>query len=78
MVMTLFDPVLLRSFVAVVEFGPRVTARAVMVGGQSGDPASPHFNDQIDRYASGKLRPVYFYPEDLAGKVRSSKTVRAD
>jgi acyl-homoserine-lactone acylase len=29
------------SFVAVVEFGPRVSARAVMAGGQSGDPASP-------------------------------------
>ena len=66
------------SFVAVVEFGQRVKARAVMVGGQSGDPASAHFNDQIGRYAAGNLRPVYFYPEDLAGKVRSSKTVRGD
>jgi acyl-homoserine-lactone acylase len=64
------------SFVAVVEFGPRVTARAVMVGGQSGDPASPHFNDQIDRYAAGNLRPVYFWPEDLASKVKASKVVK--
>ncbi len=65
------------SFVAVVEFGPRVKARAVMVGGQSGDPASPHFNDQAQRYADGNLRPVYFYPEDLAGKVQSRKVVRS-
>lgn len=57
------------SFVAVVEFGPRVKASAVMAGGQSGDPASPHFADQIDRYASGRLRPVYFYPDELAGHV---------
>ncbi|MEO7366112.1 MAG: penicillin acylase family protein, partial [Sphingomicrobium sp.] len=34
------------SFVAVVEFGPRVRARAVTAGGESGDPASPHFNDE--------------------------------
>ena len=34
------------SFVAVVEFGPRVRAHAVTAGGESGDPASPHFNDQ--------------------------------
>jgi acyl-homoserine-lactone acylase len=53
------------SFVAAVEFGPRVRARAVTTGGQSGDPASPHFGDQSGRYASGDLREVYFYREDL-------------
>jgi len=57
------------SFVAVVEFGPRVKAMAVMAGGQSGDPASIHFADQIGRYAEGRLRPVYFYPEELKGHV---------
>jgi acyl-homoserine-lactone acylase len=55
------------SFVAVVEFGPRVRARAVTAGGESGDPASPHFNDQAQRYASGALREVYFYPDQLNG-----------
>ncbi len=53
------------SFVAVVEFGPRVKAMAVMAGGQSGDPASRHFADQIADYARGRLRPVYFYPDEL-------------
>jgi len=55
------------SFVAVVEFGPRVRARAVTAGGESGDPASRHFNDQAARYASGNLREVYFYPDQLRG-----------
>ena len=64
------------SFVAAVEFGPRVRARAVTAGGASGDPASPHFNDQAERYASGDLRPVYFYPEELAGRVRSTQVVK--
>jgi acyl-homoserine lactone acylase PvdQ len=54
------------SFVAVVEFGDRVRAVAVTAGGESGDPASPHFNDQAQLYADGDLRPVYFYPEDIA------------
>ena len=54
------------SFVAVVEFGPQVRAWAVTVGGESGDPASPHFVDQVDRYAAGALRPVHFYPADGA------------
>ena len=44
------------SFVAVVEFGERVRARAVSAGGQSGDPASRHFNDQALRYGTGDLR----------------------
>jgi acyl-homoserine-lactone acylase len=55
------------SFVAVVEFGKRVRARAVTAGGESGNPASPHFNDEALRYASGNLREVYFYPEQLNG-----------
>jgi acyl-homoserine-lactone acylase len=55
------------SFVAVVEFGPRVSARAVTAGGESGDPKSAHFNDQAERFASGDFRPVYFYPDQLKG-----------
>lgn len=58
------------SFVAVVEFGPKLRAWAVTAGGASGDPASPHFADQIDRYARGALRPVYFYPADIAAHAR--------
>ncbi len=55
------------SFVAVVEFGPKVHARAVTAGGESGDPASKHFADEAQRYASGNFREVYFYPEQLVG-----------
>jgi len=57
------------SFVAVVEFGERVRARAVTAGGESGDPKSKHFDDQAQRYASGDLREVYFYPDQLTGHV---------
>jgi acyl-homoserine-lactone acylase len=49
------------SFVAVVEFGDTVRAKAVTAGGESGDPRSPHFNDQAPRYSTGDLREVYFY-----------------
>ncbi len=55
------------SFVAVVEFGDKVSAKAVTAGGESGDPASPHFDDEAERYAAGNLRDVYFYPEQLQG-----------
>jgi len=57
------------SFVAVVEFGDSVRARAVTAGGLSGDPHSRHFNDQAERYASGDLREVYFYRSQLEGHI---------
>lgn len=62
------------SFVAVVQFGDKVRARAVSAGGESGDPTSPHFNDQALRYSVGNLRDVYFYPEDV--KKHAVKTYR--
>ena len=55
------------SFVAVVEFGDSLRAHAITAGGQSGDPSSPHFNDQAERYAAGDLREVYFYRHQLEG-----------
>jgi acyl-homoserine-lactone acylase len=57
------------SFVAVVEFGDRVRARAITAGGASGHPGSPHFNDEAGRYATGNLREVYFWPDELQGHV---------
>lgn len=55
------------SFICLVDFGPEVHAWAVTTGGESGNPASPHFDDQAERYASGNLREVYFYPSQLKG-----------
>ncbi len=53
------------SFVAVVEFGDKVRAKAVTAGGESGHPGSRHFNDEAARYSTGNLRDVYFYQSDL-------------
>ncbi len=57
------------SFVAVVEFGEKIHAKAVTAGGESGNPSSPHFNDQAKRYSTGDLRDVYFYRSDLKGHI---------
>ena len=55
------------SFVAVVEFGDSVRAEAVTAGGESGDPRSVHFSDEVERYVTGSLRDVYFYRPQLVG-----------
>ncbi len=57
------------SFVAVVEFGDKVRARAITAGGESGHSSSPHFDDEALRYSTGDLRPVYFYRSDLKGHI---------
>ncbi len=56
------------SFVAVVEFGDRVRAKSLLAGGQSGDPASPHFFDQGARYQRGEFKEVAYYREDVEAR----------
>jgi acyl-homoserine-lactone acylase len=53
------------SFIAAVEFGPAVRAKALMTGGESGDPASPHFSDQAQMYCEGRFRDVWFSTQDV-------------
>jgi acyl-homoserine-lactone acylase len=53
------------SFVAVVEFGPRLRARSILAGGQSANPASKHFSDQAEMYSKGQFKDVLFYKADI-------------
>ena len=58
------------SFAAVVEFGERVRAKSILVGGQSNDPASGHFVDQVPRYANANWKKVAYYREDVETRAR--------
>ncbi len=60
------------SFVAVVEFGDKVKAKTMLAGGQSGDPKSPHFDDQAQPYADGQFKTVAFYREDVLKRAEST------
>jgi acyl-homoserine-lactone acylase len=59
------------SFVAAVEFGPTVHAKAIMSGGESGDPASPHFLDQALMFTRGEFRDVLFARPDVEAHAQS-------
>jgi acyl-homoserine lactone acylase PvdQ len=53
------------SFVAVVEFGPKINAYSIVTGGSSSNPNSEHFNDQSLRYTRGQFKKVHFYKEEI-------------
>ncbi|WP_291287802.1 penicillin acylase family protein [Flavobacterium sp.] len=53
------------SFVCAVEFGPKIKAKSLLAGGNSGDPNSRHFNDQSEMYQKGSFKEVLFYKEDV-------------
>ena len=60
------------SFVAVVEFGDRVRAKSLLAGGQSGDPNSPHFDDQVNLYQAGTFKNVNYYRGDVEAKAEET------
>ena len=53
------------SFISVVEFGPQVQARSIMVFGENSDPASPHYFDQSKLYARQEFKPAWFSLADI-------------
>ena len=53
------------SFVCAVEFGPKIKAKSLLAGGNSGDQNSKHFYDQAEMYKEGKFKDVLFYKEDV-------------
>jgi acyl-homoserine-lactone acylase len=60
------------SFIAAVEFGPKIHAKALMSGGESGDPQSAHFSDQALMFSQGQFRDVLFSPEEVRAHAQSS------
>ncbi len=60
------------SFVAAVEFGEKVKAKTILAGGQSGDPTSTHFNDQIQSYADVQWKDAAFYKEDVLKRAKET------
>jgi acyl-homoserine lactone acylase PvdQ len=53
------------SFICAVEFGKKIKAKSLLAGGNSGDPSSKHFTDQLEMYTKGQFKDVLFYKEDV-------------
>lgn len=59
------------SFVAVVEFGEKLKAKSLLAGGQSGNPKSEHFSDQVELYKTAQFKDVAFYKNDVLKRAKS-------
>ena len=53
------------SFISVIDFGPQVEARSVLVFGESADPQSPHYFDQAKLYANREFKPAWFSLDEI-------------
>jgi len=53
------------SYMATVEFSDDIRAHSVMPFGASGRLLSPHFFDQASLYSTMKLKPAWFYHNDV-------------
>ncbi|MGI4806022.1 MAG: penicillin acylase family protein, partial [Janthinobacterium lividum] len=53
------------SFIAAVEFGPKIRAKTMITGGQSFNPNSKNFDNQAQMYLDGKFKNVLFYKVDV-------------
>ncbi len=60
------------SFVCAVEFGPKIKAKSLLAGGNSGDFKSKHFMDQAIMYQKGQFKDVLFYKDDVQKNAEST------
>jgi acyl-homoserine-lactone acylase len=60
------------SFIGVVDFGPQVQAKSILVFGENSDPNSKHYFDQSELYAKQQFKPAYFTLTEI--KAHSERT----
>ena len=58
------------SFICAVEFGPKIKAKSLLAGGESGELGNPHFFDQAHMYTEGKFKQVLFDQSEVVKQAK--------
>ncbi len=53
-----------------IDFSALDKSVSIIPSGNSGNAASPHYDDQVERYLSGKYRPINFTRKQIEGDTR--------
>ncbi|MEO5564308.1 MAG: penicillin acylase family protein, partial [Chitinophagaceae bacterium] len=53
------------TYVAIVSFGKKMTAKSIVTFGQNSDPLSKHFFDQAPLYANAGFKEAWYYKKDV-------------
>ncbi len=64
------------SFVAAVEFSDKLKAKGLLSYGNSTNKNSKHYGDQLQLLSEKKLRPIWFYKEDVEKNIIKKETVK--
>jgi|FLYL01.1.fsa_nt_gi penicillin amidase len=67
-------PPFIASLRTVIDVGNWSASRFVLPGGQSGNPASPHYRDQLDLWATGGGIPIAWEEDEI--EARTVRTLR--
>jgi acyl-homoserine-lactone acylase len=64
------------SWVGIIEFADIPRARVLLSYGNSSQPGSPHFGDQLHLFSEQKLREAWRTPEQLSGHISRTEVLR--
>ncbi|MFC2126560.1 acylase, partial [Bacteroidota bacterium] len=63
------------SWVGIIEFGEKVKAKVLLSYGNSSNPDSPHFGDQLELFSNKSFRDAWIYREDLSGNIKNEEVL---
>jgi acyl-homoserine-lactone acylase len=66
------------SFIAIVEFSKPLKASVLLTYGNSSDPNSPHYGDQLELASKKQLRPAWLERKDIEAHLAHRSVLHTD
>ncbi len=57
-------------FRMIIDLNKLENSLSILAPGQSGNPASPHYSDQIEAWFKGKYHPILYYQPEIEKQAR--------